>query len=215
MNNILLVDDSHITHLKLEEYIQNKYQLISAYDTKQARSKIGNNQIDLIILDINLPGLSGIDFCKELRAGDQKDVPIIFLTSKKENIIEALQSGGNDFLGKPFHAAELIVRIENLLKLFAYHKQATQLKKIESMQIMVATLKHELNNPLTIAMANLQTIKKGLADEKQITSIDKVYESLARMAETLEKLKKITDKDYDPTENEMQYSADSKIIKLG
>jgi DNA-binding response OmpR family regulator len=72
---------------------------------------------DLIILDIMLPGINGLDVCKEIRKNN-KNIPILFLTalSSSENIVLGLESGGDDYLVKPFKFIELVARIKSLLR---------------------------------------------------------------------------------------------------
>jgi DNA-binding response OmpR family regulator len=78
---------------------------------------VEENDFDLIILDIMLPGINGLDVCKEIRKNN-KNIPILFLTalSSSENIVLGLESGGDDYLVKPFKFIELVARIKSLLR---------------------------------------------------------------------------------------------------
>ena len=115
--HILVVDDDDKIRSLIKEYLSNKGYLVStAENADKAKIKIDIFNFNLIILDVMMPGQSGYDLTKELKAS--KNIPIILLTAKGEveNRIKGLELGANDYIGKPFEPKELLLRIKNILK---------------------------------------------------------------------------------------------------
>ncbi len=113
--HILVVDDDDGIRSLVKQYLyENKYLVTTAESAEDASNKIKIIQFDLIILDIMMPGKSGLDFIKDNK---KLDTPIILLTAKGQpnERIEGLEIGADDYLPKPFEPKELILRIQNIL----------------------------------------------------------------------------------------------------
>ena len=93
------------------------YQVSVCEDAILAEEKLQNESIDLVILDLMLPRKSGLELCRQLRQ-EGNDLPIIMLTAKSSSadIVRGLNSGADDYLGKPFELMELLARVESLLR---------------------------------------------------------------------------------------------------
>ena len=114
--HILIVDDDKGIRELVKEYLnQNNFITTTAKDALDAEKKIKLIKFDLIILDIMMPGKSGLEFIKENK--NKLETPIILLTAKGEAIerVEGLEIGADDYLPKPFEPRELILRIQNIL----------------------------------------------------------------------------------------------------
>ena len=114
--NILVVDDDDGIRNLVKKYLQeNGYLITTAKDTKDAQEKINIIKFDLIILDIMMPGESGLEFLSKNKS--KLDTPVILLTAKgeAEERVEGLEVGADDYLPKPFEPKELILRIKNIL----------------------------------------------------------------------------------------------------
>ena len=131
--HILIVDDEPFNIELAEIYLEEEgYQLSSANNAKEAFEVIYKNKIDLILLDINMPGKDGIEVCKMLKSEEKtKDIAIIFLTAQTDidYITRAFEAGGADYLSKPFFGLELKARVKTQLQKIAYlaevkHKQS-------------------------------------------------------------------------------------------
>jgi len=114
--HILIVDDDEGIRSLVKKYLNEKnYLITTASDAEKAYEKIKIIKFDLIILDIMMPGKSGLDFLKE----HKKDIntPVILLTAKGEPIerVEGLEMGADDYLPKPFEPKELDLRIRNII----------------------------------------------------------------------------------------------------
>ncbi|MGB7342466.1 MAG: response regulator transcription factor [Phototrophicaceae bacterium] len=116
-DRILIVDDEQrIIDLARMYLEQAGYQIDSATDGLVALDKILTNEPDLIVLDLMLPGLDGLEVCRRVRA--KSDVPIIMLTARSDDIdkIVGLELGADDYLTKPFNPRELVARIKAIFR---------------------------------------------------------------------------------------------------
>ena len=114
--HILVVDDDDRIRELLKEYLTEENYLIStSNNAENAKQKIEMIKFDIIILDIMMPGQSGLDLTHSLR--EKINTPIILLTAKGEtqDRIKGLEFGADDYLGKPFEPKELLLRIKNIL----------------------------------------------------------------------------------------------------
>ena len=126
--HILLVDDDERIRDLLCRYLRKEnMRVTTAQDAAAARQNLEGLHFDLLILDVMMPGESGLDLAKDLKS--RMEVPIIMLTAKAEaeNRIEGLEIGVDDYVPKPFEPRELILRIQNILK---RHSQKVTQKEI-------------------------------------------------------------------------------------
>jgi len=118
--NILIVEDeSAIQELLTLNLTQAGHHALRAMSAEQARQIMQETQPDLIILDWMLPGISGIEFARQLKANDfTKQIPIIMLTAKGEepDKIRGLEAGADDYVTKPFSPRELLARVKAVLR---------------------------------------------------------------------------------------------------
>lgn len=115
--NILIVDDEASILDIVEAYlVSSNYQVFRAKNGKEALDKAQTEAPDLIVLDLMLPDISGIEVCKKIRA--YSDIPIIMLTAKttEQDILKGLKMGADDYLTKPFSPKELVARVETVLR---------------------------------------------------------------------------------------------------
>ena len=114
--HILVVDDDDRIRELIKEYLEeNNFVVTSAKDAFDAKKKLELLKFDILVLDIMMPGESGLSLTKEVKKNNP--TPIILLTAKGEthNRIEGLEIGADDYLGKPFEPKELLLRIKNIL----------------------------------------------------------------------------------------------------
>jgi len=113
---ILVADDAKDIRDVVRIMLENAgYEVIFAINGKEAVEKY-DESISLVILDVMMPKLSGIDACAKIR--EMADVPILFLTAKsaESDMVEGFEAGGDDYLTKPFSSTELLLRVKALLK---------------------------------------------------------------------------------------------------
>lgn len=115
---ILLVDDDEELLKGLTEYLKRKgYYVFAMTGGRSALETMRIHKVDLVVLDIRMPGLNGLEICKKLRR-NYPTLPIIFLSGleKDIDIVKALNIGGDDYIRKPFSTIELLARIESALR---------------------------------------------------------------------------------------------------
>ncbi|MGI6200311.1 MAG: response regulator transcription factor [Christensenellales bacterium] len=115
--HILICDDDPVVHESLKIYLQNEgYTYASAFDGEEALRQVEQCKPDLMVLDIMMPKLSGIDVCRRIRA--DHSLPIIMLTAKGEEIdrVLGLELGADDYIVKPFSPREVVARIKAVLR---------------------------------------------------------------------------------------------------
>lgn len=120
-NKILVVDDEkEITDL-IEIYLKNDgFDVVKANNAKDAMCELSKSEFQLIILDIMMPGMNGLEACREIRK--THNIPIIMLTAKSEDMdkIMGLSSGADDYITKPFNPLELIARVKSQLRRYLF-----------------------------------------------------------------------------------------------
>jgi|SRR6266508_1481289 two-component system, OmpR family, phosphate regulon response regulator OmpR len=115
--HLLVVDDDRRIRDLLSRYLNNVgYRVTTAETAAEARAKLDGLKFDLLILDVMMPGESGFDLARAIRAGSM--VPIVMLTarSEAESRIQGLELGADDYVAKPFEPRELSLRVANILK---------------------------------------------------------------------------------------------------
>jgi two-component system phosphate regulon response regulator OmpR len=115
--HLLLVDDDRRIRDLLSRFLASEgYRVTTAQSVPDARAKLVGLDFDLLILDVMMPGETGFDLARSIRA--TSNVPIVMLTARHEaeNRIEGLQIGADDYVAKPFEPRELLLRISNILK---------------------------------------------------------------------------------------------------
>jgi len=115
--HLLVVDDDKRIRDLLSRYLgENGFRVSVAANAAEARGKLNGLEFDLAIVDVMMPGESGIELTKSIR--EEKDVPILMLTALAETDrrVEGLEAGADDYLPKPFEPRELLLRINNIVR---------------------------------------------------------------------------------------------------
>lgn len=115
--HIFVVEDEKTIRRELKVLLENAMYQVTAPDTfENIVCRIKEEKPDLVLLDVNLPGISGFDICMQLR--EQTEIPIIFLTSRTDSMDElnGILKGGDDYIAKPYQAPILLARIAAVLK---------------------------------------------------------------------------------------------------
>jgi len=170
--HILIIDDEEGIREPLKEYLESENFFVStAKDADDAKKKINLIEFDLLIVDIMMPGQSGLELTKELR--QTKDTPIIFLTAMGEasSRIHGLETGADDYVPKPFEPKELVLRIKNILKRVKNLREGLHIIKFGEKKVdlkkMTITFKKKIEK--------INQSEKVLL-EKMILSLGKVFQ---------------------------------------
>ena len=129
--HILIVDDDNrILKLLQQFFHQNNFLVSTAKSVPEAQELLKYFGCDLIILDVMLPGVTGIDFAKTIKASGSQ-MPIVMLTALSEphDRVRGLEAGANDYLSKPFEPRELLLRVQNLIDSYNQNKKEQQIKR--------------------------------------------------------------------------------------
>ncbi len=120
---LLLEDDANLNETVTEFLEELGYDVICVYDGHEAQEKLYESKYDLLLLDVNTPGINGFELLKEARAGSVV-APAIFITSldSVDDLEKGFESGCDDYIRKPFALKELKIRVETLLKRDFFHE---------------------------------------------------------------------------------------------
>jgi len=155
--NILLIDDDKAIHSLLNDALIN-FNIVSAYSGREALEMFKCQAVDIILLDVGMPEMDGYETCKQIRLlEDGPPVPILFLSGKTslEDILNGYESGGTDYITKPFKLAELIAKTEVEANKYQLEKNLqTNLNEVTN-----AVLNVQNNNAKIVSTLNLRVNK--------------------------------------------------------
>ncbi len=158
---ILVVDDQEPNvQLVCGFLLDEGYEVVPASSGPQALERIASQLPDLILLDVLMPGMDGFALCERLRLMPEcAAIPVIFLSAADESefIVRALESGGVDYITKPFRKTELIARVRTHLALKTSRDKLAKL--VGEKDELMAILAHDLKNPLTAINLSVQTLQ--------------------------------------------------------
>lgn len=159
---ILIVDDQETNLRVLGDILSNLgFEIVPALDGEQALRRLASRPVDLILLDVLMPVLDGFEVCKRIRAHvEWIDIPIIFLSAADDKtlIVRALESGGVDYVTKPFNSAELLSRVRTHLALKQARDRLRQLA--EDKDELLGILAHDLKNHLGGMLMSVQILNE-------------------------------------------------------
>ncbi|MBP2028237.1 DNA-binding response OmpR family regulator [Acetoanaerobium pronyense] len=150
MNHIFVVDDEKRIRDLIDLYLKKEgYKVTTFPDAEEVLESFEKQKPDLLVLDIMMPGIDGLDLCKKIR--EISDVPIIFVSARSEELdrILGLELGGDDYLGKPFSPRELVVRIKTILKRAYKEKKESDTEdiiKIKNLELFIDRRIIKINN---------------------------------------------------------------------
>jgi DNA-binding response OmpR family regulator len=160
-------------------------------------------ELSLVILDVMMPGMDGLEVCRRLR-GRQGDryVPIILATALNpdHHLEQGLAAGADDYLTKPFNQAEVLARIRTALRLKRALDGLLEARELATAAAMAVTLGHEINNPLAVVMGNLQLLlNHGVPDEqtrRKLQAARDATEHIQQLLQRLANMKKVVTTTY-------------------
>lgn len=188
--SILIVDDEPDNFDVIETLLSVQgYHLYYASNGQEALSVLDTVNPDLILLDVMMPGLNGIDVCKKIKADLQwKIVPVIMVTalSSKEDLALCLEAGADDFISKPVNRLELCARVKSMLRIKQQHDTIQHFSDLQRNTInvlgrnlqeltgnLVLSLSQELNTPVNGISSIIELLKVNI--KKWILSKSNYY----------------------------------------
>jgi len=181
MGKILLLEDDANLNETVTEFLEELgHEIISVYDGYEAQEKLYESKYDLLLLDVNTPGITGFDLLKEAREGDVV-APAIFITSldSVEDLEKGFESGCDDYIRKPFALKELKIRVETLLKRGFYHESKELIAITKN--IAYDTKNNELvidDKSVSLGHKESKLLKLFMKNEGEVIAHERIYKHL-------------------------------------
>lgn len=210
---ILIAEDNMTTRRILETILVKwNYDVISACDGNEAWEKLQEKDPPkLIILDWMMPGINGVEICRRLRRPDAvEQMYIILLTARdeKNDIVEGLGAGADDYIAKPFDKEELRARIDVGRRVVELQTALLEKEKLQVIFEMTGAICHELSQPMQAISGNSELMLMNIQKDNPLyQNVKTIKDQVDRMGDITRKLKRVTrykTKDY----------INSKIIDL-
>jgi len=231
---ILIIEDDADVRGALAKILSAHFRTIEAEDGDQGLAAARRERPDLVISDLVMPGRSGYDVCRELRADEQtRRIPLVILTGRTEidAKIEGFESGADDYIAKPFNARELVARVRALLhsraleralerknrefarvlaELKAVQEKAIEAERLKTAVRMAGALAHEINNPLAGILGLCDLIRTRLDAKNPLTAdIQGVVEQAQRIADVVRRIGELREVRF------VRYVGDEEVVDLG
>lgn len=147
MKTVLLVEDNETIVMGLKYSLeQESFNVLTAKNVLEGKTKIKNETIDIVLLDVSLPDGNGFELCKDIK--QNQDIPVIFLTAQDEetSVVLGLDLGADDYIVKPFRTKELISRINSGLRRYGKSVENSNVIQYKNIKIDVNSAKVYKNN---------------------------------------------------------------------
>ncbi|NOX66914.1 MAG: response regulator [Chlorobi bacterium] len=201
MKKILVVDDQKDNVFVLQERLSREgFEVLAAYDGPTCLTMAQEENPDLILLDVMMPGMSGFEVCRKLTSSeDTKLIPVVLLTAltEAEDLKEGFEAGAFDYIKKPFNRVELIARIKSALSFRESQKVMLEIEKVQTYAATVITANHEIKQPLTLINLSTAAINRELRKDelskdvvqKRVTFIEEATKEIISVLQKLSSIK--------------------------
>mgnify|MGYP001211790771 CR=1 FL=1 len=188
---VVLIVDNNPVNVGIEQAILRKagYCTASASDGTACIEAARKLKPDLILLDIVMPKMNGIEACKVLRQDEEtRDIPIIFVTGRThaEALREAFESGGTDYVRKPVNRIELLARIKSVLSQRILTQKLLEEGRFKGVLEMAGAVCHELNQPMQAIIGHCQLLMMDVSEDQPL------YQDLSEIKGQIDRMAKIT-----------------------
>lgn len=197
MKKILIVDD-HPTNILIlrERLVKEDFEIITASNGEEGVAAAIENKPDLVLLDVIMPDVSGIEVCKTLSSDPRtSSVPVILVTARisHQDIEEGFRAGAFDYIKKPIDLDELVIRVKSALRFRETHQLQIENARFKTFAATVITANHKIKQPLTIISLSLSALKREINKEeisreavtKRLEYIDKAISDINQVLNQL------------------------------
>ncbi len=208
MKRILVIDDLPENVFLLQDRLETEgYEILTAYDGKTGINKAISELPDLILLDVMMPEMNGIEVCKILVSNPSTvNIPIILVTAKAgaDDTKEGLEAGAFDYVKKPFNKVELLARVNSALKLSEAQKKYLEAEQKNTFSATVVTANHKIKQPLTLMSLSSAALKREINKDviskeallKRVNYIDTAIKEISDVLNQLNAIKRPVFSDY-------------------
>jgi two-component system sensor histidine kinase/response regulator len=209
-SKILVIDDQPINVQLLKRKLEREgLQVTAAYNGQEGLEKIAQHKPDLILLDVMMPDMDGIEVCQRLQANDDtRSIPVIFITARtnKESKLEGLAVGAVDYITKPIDLDETLARVQTQLRFVSINREMLDLQRRLAEVRRAATLgavtqgiAHNLNNLLGVVIGHLDLIKVHHDKPADVQrNVEKIDTAVHRIAGIVRQLTSLVSRDQRP-----------------
>lgn len=195
---VLIAEDNPELASYISKLLCDFCQVEHARDGEEALEMVDRFSPDLIISDVMMPRCDGFSLCREIKFVKSREIPVVLLTAltHRDSLLKGWEAGADEYLFKPFHPKELVMRIKTLLKNVQLSKQVkqNQLALIQSEKMaaigqLAAGIAHEINNPLGVILGFSQSVKSRLKpDEPMALPVNHIEREAKRCKELVHNL---------------------------
>ena len=181
MQTILIVEDNTDIHNFIKEVLEKEnYHVLNSYSGTEALMILEQKHVDLILLDLMLPGLNGEEIIKKVN-----NIPIIVISAKisPEDKVNALLNGANDYITKPFSTEELLARIQVQLRIKRNSKENVRKTELTYKQMVLNQENHTIHigkNPIYLTKTEYAIVKQLLLNPKQVVTKSKLLDFISQ-----------------------------------
>ena len=190
---LVIEDDFELRTLLVRRLKMAGYEVATAQDGEEGLARL-IDQPDLVLTDVHMPLLDGFGFLERMRADARyQDVPVIVMTAlsgRAEDVARGFDLGANDYVRKPIEWRELLARVETHLRVRDGYRLAAEKQRDLAMIELAGAAAHEINNPLSVAMARLELMKEGM-DVAHHEHIAQLSGLMSRIADIVKKLSQV------------------------
>ena len=224
---ILVVDDQPGNVFLLQDRLNREgFEVITAYDGTSGIKVAREQNPDLILLDVMMPGIDGFEVCREISSNNfTNHIPIILVTAlnSSEDTQKGFDCGAFDFIKKPFNKIELLARVKAAVRFTETKKLLIELEKIDTFSTTVKKTNHEIKQPLTLINLSVTALKRELEEtnfdktsaKKRVEFIQSAAKDIIKIMDSMLNIDKIEISDYlkNLKKNEFKINSDTELWK--
>jgi two-component system cell cycle response regulator len=224
---ILVVDDQPGNVFLLQDRLSREgFEVITAYDGTSGIKVAREQNPDLILLDIMMPGIDGFEVCREISSNDfTNHIPIILVTAlnSSEDTQKGFDCGAFDYIKKPFNKIELLARVKAAVRFTETQKLLIELEKIDTFSTTVKKTNHEIKQPLTLINLSVTALKRELDEtnfdktsaKKRVEFIQSATKEIIKIMDSMLNIDKIEINEYLNylKKNEFKINCDTELWK--